>query len=46
MNPALLESQFEDLEEPRSSEQVLTVDLGGSPRDLVQLIKKKLRFRK
>ena len=46
MNPALLESQFEDLEEPRSSEQVLTVDLGCSPRDLVQLIKKKLRFRK
>ena len=46
MNPALLESQFQDLEEPRSSEQVLTVDLGGNPRDLVQLIKKKLRFRK
>ena len=44
MNPALLESQFEDLEEPPPSEQVLTVDLGGTPRDLVQLIKTKLRL--
>jgi len=44
MNPALLESQFEDLEEPPPSEQVLTVDLGGMPRDLVQLIKTKLRL--
>ena len=46
MNPALLDSQFEDLEEPQSSEQVLTVDLGGSPHDLVQSIKAKLRLQR
>src|SRR6267378_6043097 len=43
MNPALLASQFEDLEEPRAEERVFTLELKGSPRDLVELIKTKLR---
>ena len=43
MNPALLESQFADLEEPTPSENVLTVELGDSPRDLVEKIKTSLR---
>ncbi len=44
MNPALLDSQFEDLEEPQASEQALSLDLGRSPRDLVELIKTKLKL--
>jgi len=44
MNPALLQSQFRDLEEPTRSEAVLTVELGRSPQDLVDLIKRKLRL--
>ncbi len=44
MNPALLDSQFEDLEEPQASEQALLLDLGRSPRDLVELIKTKLKL--
>lgn len=43
MNPALLESQFADLEEPEPSENVLTVELEGSPRELVEKIKTSLR---
>ena len=43
MNPALLESQFADLEEPTPSENVLAVELGDSPRDLVEKIKTSLR---
>ena len=46
MNPKLLESQFEDLEEPRPSEPVLTVEIVGSADDLVELIKTKLGPRK
>ena len=46
MNPALLDSQFRDLEEPARSEPVLTIDLVGSARDLVELIKTKLRLRR
>ena len=45
MNPALLDSQFEDLELPQASEPVLTLELGGSPRKLVELIKAKLKLR-
>jgi gluconokinase len=45
MNPALLESQFEDLEEPQPSEHALSLELGRSPRDLVELIKTKLKLR-
>jgi len=35
MNPALLRSQFADLEEPRPDEDVLTVELGRTPQDLL-----------
>jgi gluconokinase len=45
MNPALLDSQFEDLEEPQPSERALSLELAGSPRDLVELIKTKLKLR-
>jgi gluconokinase len=43
INPALLDSQFEDLEEPQPSEGALLLELGRSPRDLVELIKTKLK---
>jgi gluconokinase len=42
MNPALLQSQFADLEEPEPDEDVLTIDLGRSPQQLVDEIKAKL----
>lgn len=44
MNPALLDSQFEDLEEPQPSECALVLELGRSPRELVELIKTKLKL--
>ena len=44
MNPVLLDSQFEDLEEPQPSECALLLELGRSPRDLVELIKTKLKL--
>ncbi|MEY2440086.1 MAG: gluconokinase [Verrucomicrobiota bacterium] len=43
MNPELLRSQFATLEEPDPAEQVMTIELGRSPRDLVDEINKKLR---
>jgi gluconokinase len=45
LSPALLDSQFADLEEPQPEEHVLTVELGSSPQDLVDLIKTKLPLR-
>jgi gluconokinase len=42
MNPALLRSQFADLEEPRSVEDAVTIELGRTPEELVQEIKTKL----
>jgi gluconokinase len=42
MNPALLQSQFADLEEPQPDEDVLTIDLGRSPQELVDEIKARL----
>jgi gluconate kinase len=45
MNPALLDSQFQDLEEPQPSEHTLLLELGPSPGDLVELIKTKLKLR-
>ena len=42
MNPSLLRSQFADLEEPASDENVLTIELGPSPEELVKEIKTKL----
>jgi gluconokinase len=44
MNPDLLQSQFDDLEEPESHEDVLTVQLGGTPEEIVGEIKAKLRL--
>jgi gluconokinase len=46
MNPELLKSQVADLEEPRAAEGILTVDLGRTPRELVQEITTKLGLRK
>jgi gluconokinase len=45
MNAALLDSQFEALEEPQISEDALSLELGRSPRHLVGLIKTKLKLR-
>jgi gluconokinase len=45
MNPALLQSQFADLEEPQPDEDVLTIDLGRSPQQVVDEIKAKLNLR-
>lgn len=42
MNPALLKSQFADLEEPAAGEDVLTIELGRTPQELVEEIKRKL----
>jgi len=44
INAALLQSQFHDLEEPESDENVLTVDLGRKPQELVDEIKATLHF--
>jgi gluconokinase len=44
MNPALLKSQFADLEEPKPAEGAITVELGHSPRKLVTEIKKRLHL--
>ena len=45
MNPVLLHSQFEDLEEPQPSEHALLLELGPSPGDIVELIKTKMKLR-
>ena len=42
MNPELLQSQFDDLEEPQADENVLTIKLGRTPEELVEEIKTKL----
>jgi gluconokinase len=42
MNPALLRSQFADLEEPEQDENVLTIELGQTPEAIVEEIKAKL----
>ena len=42
MNPALLQSQFADLEEPQPNEDVLTIELGRTPQELVKEIKTRL----
>ena len=44
MNPALLRSQFADLEEPQPDESVLTIELGRAPQELVEEIKTKLHL--
>ncbi len=42
MNPALLKSQYADLEEPGLDEDALTIELGQTPEELVKEIKTKL----
>jgi len=44
MNPVLLRSQFADLEEPKTDEHALTIELGRTPRELVDEIKTKLNL--
>lgn len=44
MNPALLQSQFADLQEPQPEEEVLTIELGRTPHELVREIKTKLQL--
>jgi carbohydrate kinase (thermoresistant glucokinase family) len=44
MNPELLQSQFAALEEPEPAEGVIVIELGGTPRELVDEIKKNLRW--
>lgn len=44
MNPALLRSQFADLEEPEPDEDALTIELGGAPQQLVEEIKTELHL--
>ena len=44
MDPALLRSQFADLEEPQRDERVLTIELGRTPQELVKEIKTKLHL--
>ena len=44
MNPELLRSQFTDLEEPKPDEDVITVELGRTPEEIVEEIKTKLHL--
>jgi gluconokinase len=44
MNPALLQSQFADLEEPQPDEHPLTVALGRTPQGIVEEIEAKLHL--
>ena len=46
MNPELLRSQFADLEEPTPDEDILTVDVGRTPEEIVEEIKTKLNLTK
>jgi len=46
MNAALLQSQFDDLEEPQADEHALTVALGRTPEEIVEEIEAKLRLAK
>jgi gluconokinase len=42
MNPALLQSQFADLEEPEPDEDAITIELEWTPEELVEEIQAKL----
>jgi len=44
MSPELLRSQFADLEEPKPDEDVVTIELGRTPEQLVDEIKAKLHM--
>jgi carbohydrate kinase (thermoresistant glucokinase family) len=43
-DPALLQSQFDDLEEPLPDESALTIELGRTPQELVKEIKEELHL--
>jgi gluconokinase len=42
-NPTLLDAQFADLEEPKSTDDAVTIELTGEPRDTVKKIETVLR---
>jgi gluconokinase len=44
MNAALLQSQFDDLEEPQPDEKVLTIELGRTPQEIVEEFKTNLHL--
>jgi gluconokinase len=44
MNPALLQSQFADLEEPKPDEHVVTIELGRTSQEIVEEIKTTLHL--
>ena len=44
MNPGLLQSQFDDLEEPQRGEDVITIELGPAPQAMVEEIEAKLHL--
>jgi gluconokinase len=44
MNPELLQSQFDDLEKPQPNENVLTIELGPTPEEIVEEIEAKLHL--
>jgi gluconokinase len=44
MNANLLQSQFDDLEEPEPDENVLTTELGRTPEEIAERIKTKLNL--
>ena len=44
MNAVLLQSQFEDLEEPQLDENLLTIELGRTPEEIVERIKAELNL--
>jgi gluconokinase len=46
MNPDLLPSQFDDLEEPQADEHAVTVALGRTPEEIVEEIEAKLHLGK
>jgi len=44
MNPALLQSQFDTLEQPQPGERVLKIELGRTPAEIVNEIETKLHL--
>ncbi len=42
MNPKLLQSQFTDLKGPQPDEDVITIGVGGTPREITEAIKRML----
>jgi len=44
MDASLLQSQFDDLEEPQSDENVLAVELGATPEEIVRKIQAEMHL--